>query len=193
MKPDSSENPASVVRSQLKAWMAELEVLSRDPRVRKFAELREKIDEVDSFLDEAAVPPAPSRSSPFQPYDAYDAYEFGRDLAGRELSTLELSKLAQGRFPEWSNESRRFMVQYLIANGVAEVARTTAAGRPIRYRFGALGNGRGAGRRMRLGGPGNELSAFQRGDNEELVPLSPAPGPIPRCFPAPAAPDSGRR
>ncbi|HWM51717.1 MAG TPA: hypothetical protein VNP71_00910 [Thermoplasmata archaeon] len=178
MKPDSPENPASVVRSQLEAWMAELEVLSRDPRVRKFAELRQKIDEVDSFLDEAPGPPAPSRSSPFQPYDAYDAYEFGRDLAGRELSTLELSKLAQGRFPEWSNESRRFMVQYLIANGVAEVARTTAAGRPIRYRFGALGNGRVAGRRMRFGVPDNELSAFKGEDMEDLVLGVPSAGLI---------------
>src|SRR2546427_9549143 len=168
MKSDSPENPASVVRSQLKAWMAELEVLSRDPRVRKFAELREKIDEVDSFLDEAAVPPAPSRSSPFQPYDAYDAYEFGRDLAGRELSTLELSKLAQGRFPEWSNESRRFMVQYLIANGVAEGARTTAAGRPLRYRFGARGRGGGAGAGGRAGAPGTALFALAREDMSGL-------------------------
>src|SRR5437879_13448016 len=144
MKPNIPEDPASVVRSQLTVWMAELEVLSRDPRVRKFAELREKVEEVDVFLDEAVAPPAPTRSSPFQPYDAYDAYEFGRDLAGRELSTLELSTLAQGRFPEWSNDRRRFMVQYRIANGGAEVARTTAAGRQIRYRFGASGNGRGA-------------------------------------------------
>src|SRR3989454_10156276 len=142
MKPDSPENPASVVRSQLKAWMSELEVLSRDPRVRKFAELRQKIDEVDSFLDEAAGPPAPSRSSPFQPYDAYDAYEFGRDLAGRELSTPELSELAQGRFPEWSNESRRLMVQYLIDNGVAEVARKAPSGTPTWYRFLSLGDRR---------------------------------------------------
>src|SRR2546427_6136562 len=143
MKPASPEDPASVVRSQLTAWTAELEILSRDPRVRKFAELREKVEEVDVFLDEAVAPPAPTRSSPFQPYDAYDAYEFGRDLAGRELSTLELSKLAQGRFPEWSNERRRLMVQYLIDNGVAEAARTTAAGRPKRDPFGAAGNGRG--------------------------------------------------
>src|SRR3989442_5472832 len=178
MKSDSPENPMSVVRSQLKAWMAELEVLSRDPRVRKFAELRQKIDEVDSFLDEAAGSPAPSRSSPFQPYDAYDAYQLGRDLARRELSTLELSKLAQGRFPEWSNESRRFMVQYLIANGVAEVARTTAAGRPIRYRVGALGDGRVAGRRMRLGGPGNELSAVKGEDMEGPRLSFPSGGPI---------------
>src|SRR2546428_6196287 len=162
MKSDSPENPVSVVRSQLKAWMAELEVLSRDPRVRKFAELRQKIDEVDSFLDEAAGPPAPSRSSPFQPYDAYDAYEFGRDLAGRELSTLELSKLAQGRFPEWSNESRRFMVQYLIANGVAEGARTTAAGRPVRYRVGGGGDGRGAGGRVPAGARANQPSPLSR-------------------------------
>src|SRR5881397_4270454 len=124
MKPASPEDPVSVVRSQLTAWMAELEVLSRDPRVRKFAELRQKVDEVDVFLDEAVAPSAPNRSSPFQPYDAYDAFEFGRDLAGRELSTLELSKLAHGRFPEWSNESRRFMIDYLVQNGVAEVTRT---------------------------------------------------------------------
>src|SRR5437667_12848151 len=114
MKPDSPEDPASVVRSQLTAWTAELEILSRDPRVRKFAELRQKIDDVDVFLDEAAGPPAPSRSSPFQPYDAYDAYEFGRDLAGQERSTPHLSELAQGRLPEWSTEGRRLMVQYLL-------------------------------------------------------------------------------
>src|SRR2546426_9387296 len=188
MKSDSPERLVAVVRSQLKAWMAELEVLRRDPRVRKFPRIRQKIDEVDSFLDEAAGPPAPSRSSPFQPYDAYDAYEFGRDLAGRELSTLELSKLAQGRFPEWSNESRRFMVQYLIANGVAEVARTTAAGRPIRYRFGGLGDGRVAGRRMRLGVPDNELSAVKGEDMEDLVLGGPSAGLIRVRPPAPAAP-----
>ena len=176
MKPHFPEDSASVIRSQLTSWMAELEVLGRDPRVRKFAELQQKIDEVDVFLDEAVVaPPAPNRSSPFQPYDAYDAYEFGRDLAGRELSTLELSKLAHGRFPEWSNESRRFMVDYLIENGVAEVAGTTAAGRPKRYRFGALGNRGVAGRRMRLGVPDNELSAFKGEDLEDLVARVPSP------------------
>src|SRR5437867_2374111 len=55
MKPASPEDPASVVRSQLTAWMAELEVLSRDPRVRKFAELRQKVDEVDVFLGDRRV------------------------------------------------------------------------------------------------------------------------------------------
>src|SRR3989454_9438399 len=49
MKPDFPEDPASVVRSQRKAWMAELEVLSRDPRVRKFAELRQKIEMADAW------------------------------------------------------------------------------------------------------------------------------------------------
>jgi len=174
MKPDFPEDPAPVIRSQLTAWMAELEGLNRDPRVRKFAELQQKVDEVDVFLDEAVAPPAANRSSPFQPYDAYDAYEFGRDLAGRELSTLELSTLAHGRFPEWSNESRRFMVDYLIENGVAEVVRTTTAGRPIRYRFGALGNGGIAGRRTRLGVPDNELSAYKGEDLEDLVALAPS-------------------
>jgi len=174
MKPDFPEDSASVVRSQLMAWMAELEVLGRDPRVRKFADLQQKIDEVDVFLDEAVALPAPNQSSPFQPYDAYDAYEFGRDLAGRELSTLELSKLAQGRFPEWSNESRRFLVHYLVENGVAEVARTTAAGRPTRYRFGALGNGGVARTRMRLGVPENELSAFKGEDLEDVVARAPS-------------------
>jgi len=169
MKLDFPEDPASVVRSQLTAWMADLEVLSRDPRVRKFAELQQKIDDLDVFIDEALAPPAAKRSSPFQPYDAYDAYEFGRDLAGRELSTLELSKLEHDRFPEWSNESRRFMVQYLIENGVAEVVRTTSAGRPTRYRFAALGRGGDGGRRMRLGVPDNELSAFKGEDLEDLV------------------------
>ena len=100
MNLDFPEDPESIVRSQRKAWMAEIEVLSRDPLVRKFAELRQKIDDVDVSIDEVVAPSAPNRSSPFQPYDAYDAYEFGRDLAGRELSTLELSKLAHGRFPE---------------------------------------------------------------------------------------------
>src|SRR5256885_15072193 len=49
MKPDFPEDRASVVRSQLKTWMAELEVLSRDPRVRKFAELRQKIEMADAW------------------------------------------------------------------------------------------------------------------------------------------------
>src|SRR2546427_13274387 len=49
MKPDFPEDPASVVWSQRRAWIAELEVLSRDPRVRKFAELRQKIEIADAW------------------------------------------------------------------------------------------------------------------------------------------------
>src|SRR5436309_15508840 len=139
MNLDFPEDPESIVRSQRKAWMAEIEVLSRDPLVRKFAELRQKIDDVDVSIDEVVAPSAPNRSSPFQPYDAYDAYEFGRDLAGQELSTPELSALAQGRFPEWSNESRRLMVQYLIDNGVAERARKTPSATRTWSRFVSLG------------------------------------------------------
>src|SRR5947208_15431061 len=104
--PDDSE---SVVRSQLKAWMTEIEVLSRDPLGREFAELRQKIDDVDVSFDGAVAPSVPNRSSPFQPYDAYDAFEFGRDLAARELSTLAPSKLAHSRFPARSKDYRRFM------------------------------------------------------------------------------------
>lgn len=149
--------------------MAELEVLIQDPRVRKFAELRRKIDEADDFIDEPAAPTVANRSSPFDPYDAYDAFEFARDLAGREVSTGRLSTLAYGRFPEWSNESRRFMVHYLIDHGVAEVARTTASGRPTRYRFGSLGNRGNLARPKRLGIPDNELSAFKADDLDDLV------------------------
>ena len=174
MNLDFRDDSESVVRSQLKAWMTEIEVLSRDPLVREFAELRQKIDDVDVSFDGAVAPSVPNRSSPFQPYDAYDAFEFGRDLAARELSTLELSKLAHGRFPEWSNESRRFMIDYLVQNGVAEVTRTTSAGRPTRYRFRALGNGGVAERRIRLGVPDNELSALKGEDLDDLVPRTPS-------------------
>ncbi len=179
LNPELPEDLAPVIRSELKAWMIELEVLSRDPSVRKFAGLRQKIDEADDIIDEAVAPPAPNRSSPFHPYDAYDAFEFARDLAGREVSTHELSNLALCRFPDWSNESRRFMVHYLIDNGVAEVARTTASGRPTRFRFRSLGNGGIAGRRKRLGIPESELSGFKAEDLEDVVARAPSVGLVP--------------
>src|SRR6267143_3722320 len=56
----NSDAPASlalVIESEIDAWIAEIEVLRRDPRVRKFAELRKKIDQVD-----ASYRPGPSRS-----------------------------------------------------------------------------------------------------------------------------------
>jgi len=175
LNPNLPEDLASVIRSQLQVWMAELEELSRDPKVRKFTELRQKIDGADAHIDESILPPASDRSlSPFHPYDAYDAFEFARDISGQEVSTLQLSKLAYDRFPEWSDESRRFMIDYLVHHGVAEVARTTSAGLPTRYRFRALGNGGVAGRRIRLGVPDNELSAFKGEDLEDLVPRTPS-------------------
>ena len=100
-----------------------------------------KIDEADAFVVEANPPHLSSPSSPFDPYDAYDAFEFARDLMGREVSTLELSKLADGRFPDMSDESRRLMIHYLIENGAAEVARKTGSGRPTWYRFRTPGRG----------------------------------------------------
>src|SRR5207247_10504255 len=111
---------------------------------QKFAELREKIDEAGAFLVEANAEPSSNRLAPFDPYDAYDAFEFAWDLTGREVSTLEVSKLAQGRFPALSDKDRRFMIHYLIHHGVAEVDRKTPSGHPIRYRFGpasGMGNG----------------------------------------------------
>ena len=170
MNPNLPEDLVSVIRSQLQVWMAELEELSRDPKVRKFTELRQKIDEADAHIDESIPRPASNRSSsPFHPYDAYDAFEFARDISGQEVSTLQLSKLAYDRFPEWSDASRRFMVHYLVENGVAEVAETTASGRPTSYRFGSIRNGGIAGRRSRLGIPDNELSALKADDLDDLV------------------------
>jgi hypothetical protein len=178
MQRDLPEDPASVVRSQLKVWTAELEILLRDSRVQKFTELQEKIDEADGFIVEANAPPWSNQSSPFDPYDAYDAFEFARDLMGREVSTRELSKLAFGRFPDLSTGGRRAMIRYLVDKGAAEVARKTPSGHPTWYRFGSprwKGNG---GSRIGLGIPDNELSAFKSEDLEDLAvrALPAAPG-----------------
>lgn len=176
MNPQMPEDLVSVFQSQVKAWMAELELLRQDPRVREFTELRRKIDDADAFLVEAsAAPPMPTRSFPFDPYDAF---EFGRDLTGKEVSTLELSKLAFGRFPDMSSESRRLMVHYLIDHGVAEVARKTTSGRPTWYRFGSLGDRRIGGKRKRLGIPDNEISMLKTEDLEDLVTRIPSAGRI---------------
>src|SRR3989449_5480701 len=141
LNPDLPEDLASVIRSQLQVWMAELEELSRDPKVRKFTELRQKIGGADAHIDESILQPASDRSSsPFHPYDAYDAFEFARDISGQEVSTLQLSKLASDRFPEWSDESRRFMMHYLMANGVAEGAAKTASGRRTSSPFESIRN-----------------------------------------------------
>ena len=169
MTPNSPEDQASVVRSQRKAWTAELELLLRDPQVQKFTELREKIDEADAFIMETNVKPFANRSVPFDPYDAYDAFEFAWDLTGRKVSTLELSRLADGRFPDLSNEGRRLMIQYLIDRGVAEVATKTASGHPTWYRFGSPRGMGNVGNRTGLGIPDNELSALKTEDLEDLA------------------------
>ena len=43
VEPEKLSELSVVVRSQIDAWVANLEVLSQDPRVRKFVELREKL------------------------------------------------------------------------------------------------------------------------------------------------------
>jgi len=169
LTPNSPEDQALVVRSQRKAWTAELEILLRDPRVQKFTELQEKIDEADAFIIEANAKPSANRSAPFDPYDAYDAFEFAWDLTGQEVSSLEVSKLAHGRFPDLSNEGRRLMIHYLIDNGVAEVARKTASGQPTWYRFGSPRGMGNVGKRIGLGIPDNELSALKTEDLEDLA------------------------
>jgi hypothetical protein len=165
---------ASVVRSQIEVWTAELEDLRRDPRVRKFTELRQKLEAADAFILESHSPPLSHRSYPFDPYDAF---EFARDLRGREISTLELAKLAFGRFPEMSNENRRVMIHYLIDNGAMEIARKTAAGHPTWYRFGAPYGGGASRMKERVGIPRNELSALKTDELEDVLTQAPAPRP----------------
>lgn len=166
MASDVTEEIETIVRSQLKAWRAELERLSLDRRVRRFSDLRRKIDEADTLIAEAGGPPMRHLSHPFDPYDAF---EFARDLAGRVVSTIELSKLAYGRFPDMSDESRQLLMHFLIDNGVAEVARRTATGRPTWYQFGPSTNGGIFGKRKGFGAPDNELARLKREDLEEVV------------------------
>ena len=169
MTSETREHHVLIALSQIDGWRSELEVLRRDPNVRKFAEIRQKIDDADAFIDKATAPPIANRWSPFEPYDTYDAFEFAHDLTGREISTRQLSKLAHGRFPNLSSENRGLMIRYLIGNGVAEVARTTAAGSPTGYRFGSLGNGGTVRTRKRLGIPDNELSGLKADELEDVL------------------------
>lgn len=175
---ETREDRVLDVLSQIDGWTSELEILRQDPSVKKFTELQRKIDNADAFIDKAIAPTTSGHWSQFAPYDTYDAFEFAHDLTGREVSTRQLSKLADGRFPDLSDERRGLMMRYLIGNGVAEVARTAAAGSPMGYRFGSLGN-RGAVRtRKKLGIPNNELSALKVDELEDIVvraPLAPRP------------------
>lgn len=166
MTPEVPEELAKLIRSQIEAWKAELGVLRRDPRVRQFLSLQNKLNRTDAFMVEASKPPLSHRSWPFDPYDAF---EFARDLSGKEISTVALSKLAYGRFPDMSDASRQLMVHFLIDNGFAEVARKTSIGRPTWYRFQPRGN---AGMKASEGNfviPTNELSALKTHDLEDVV------------------------
>jgi hypothetical protein len=169
MPSDTRENQVLMALSQIDGWMSELEVLGRDPSVMKFNQLRQKIDDADAFIDNATAPPMSNPWSLFEPYDTYDAFEFAHDLTGREVSTRQLSKLAHARFPDLSFENRGLLMRYLIGNGVAEVARTTATGSPVGYRFGSLGNGGTVRTRKRLGIPDNELSGLKAEELEDVV------------------------
>lgn len=53
MIPDLADGLASIAQSQIVRWKAELEVLRRDPRVKEFTELRQKIDEADTVTFES--------------------------------------------------------------------------------------------------------------------------------------------
>lgn len=166
---DMSGEIDDIVQSQMKAWRMELERLGRDSRVKRFSELRQKLDEADTFVAEASGPARPARSHPFDPYDAYDAFEFARDLAGRTVSTIEVSKLAYGRFPEMSNDGRQLLMHFLIDNGVADVARKTSRGRPTWYQFGPPMREGTFDQRKGFGAPDRELSRLKREDLEEVV------------------------
>ena len=162
------ETPADLVRdveSQVETWTAELVVLRRDPSVRRFLELRDKIEQTDAVMVEAAAPP---RSDWLWPYDLYDAFEFARDLAVRQFSTRALSRLTHGRFPSMSTADRQILMHFLTENGITEVVRTTKTGRPASYRFAPLGDGRNG---RRLGLPRNELSGLKAEELEDVVGL----------------------
>lgn len=155
--------------SQVDAWTAELVALRRDPSVRKFLELQERIGQTEDVRVEA---PAPATSDWLWPYDLYDAFEFARDLAGRQISTRALSRLAQGRFPSLSPEDRLSLMQVLTENGIAEVVRTTDSGRPTSYRFAPFRDGRIGTRGGRPGLPRNELSGLKIEELEDVIGLS---------------------
>ncbi|HYS73544.1 MAG TPA: hypothetical protein VEO96_06155 [Thermoplasmata archaeon] len=159
----------SVIKPQLEAWTAELEHLRGNSRVKKFLKLQERIDRAGEFITETSAPPPSNRYRPFDPYDAYDVFEFARDLAGREISTIALSKLASGRFPDMSGGCQERMMDYLIENGCVEATRRTRLGRPASYRFAPPKNGGAMAGRKPLGVPTNELSGFKAEDLEQPV------------------------
>jgi hypothetical protein len=169
---DLSENMPQIAQSQVEVWTAELAVLRREPTVRKFLELQDRIKGTHAFAIQAD---GPSLTDALGPYDLYDAFEFAQDLSGKEVSAQALSRLLFGRFPETSKADWQIMMHFLIERGLAEVVRTTEKGRPDSYRFApprTWGNGRS---RRRLGLPSSELSGLKREDLEDVVGLPTRP------------------
>ena len=150
-----------VIQSKHAARTAELEL--------QFLELQERVDRADGFIVENDAERLSNEDRPFDPYDAYDVFEFARDLAGRELSTPVLSKLAYGRFPDMSGGGRERMMEYLIENGCVEATRRTQLGRPTSYRFAPPKDGGAMSGRKVFGVPINELSGFKAEDLERPV------------------------
>ena len=164
LTPEMPETPAYVMAT-VEACKAELALLRLDPTVRRFLELQDQIDESDaSGVEDGRSFPSLS----WRPYDLYDVFEFGRDLAGRQLSTYLLTRLTRGRFPETSSVGRQVILQFLIDRGYAEVTGKTAAGRPTTYRFRLPGDRGPPRRRSGLGLPTNELSQLKSEDLEDV-------------------------
>src|SRR5205809_332971 len=92
LNPNSPEDPALIVRSQLTAWTAELELLLQDPQVQKFAELREKIDEAGAFLVEANAEPLSNRLGPPRGM-GNGVKRIGLGIPDNELSALKADDL----------------------------------------------------------------------------------------------------
>lgn len=162
---DTEGDPGRIVRLQVEAWTAELSLLRRDPSVRKFLELQDRIEQTGPPLVGIAAPPW---DWPW-PYDLYDAFEFARDLAGRQVSTRALSGLEEARFPDMSTVDREILIRFLLENGAAVVARTTDTGRPASYCFAPL-RSRSASRNGKgLGLPSHELSGLKAEDLEDVT------------------------
>jgi hypothetical protein len=166
--PEIPENITQSVRSQLEGWTAELVALRRDPTVKKFLELQDRIKWTNAFEIHAD---APSLSDALGPYDLYDAFEFARDLSGRQVSEQALSRLLFGRFPDISNGDWQVVMHFLIERGVADIVRTTETARPDSYRFAPPRNGGTGNSQKRLGLPSSELSGLKGEDLEDVVGL----------------------
>ena len=163
LSPALQETKAKVYRSTVEAWRAELVALRRDPTVRRFIDLQDKIDESQAFrIEDVLASPAPWTG----PYDLYDFFEFAGDLAGKRMSTQQVTRLARGRFPEMSNAGRQVILHFLVESGYAKVTRRTAAGRPAAYRFTPPSEGRD-GKWSGIVLPTNELCRFKAADLDD--------------------------